>query len=71
MKNSDDSNILFSGSLNPGMSGGPTLNEQGSVIGVNVATSGNEISFLVPAQYLAIILERLKLTGFCLLYTSR
>ena len=64
MKNSDDSNILFSGSLNPGMSGGPTLNEQGSVIGVNVATSGNEISFLVPAQYLAIILERLKLTGF-------
>lgn len=64
LKNSDDSNILFSGSLNPGMSGGPTLNEHGSVIGVNVATSGNEISFLVPAKYLAMMLERLKLTGF-------
>lgn len=64
MKNSDDNNILFSGSLNPGMSGGPTLNEQGEVIGVNVATSGNEISFLVPGQYLATMLERLKLSGF-------
>ncbi len=64
MKNSDDNNILFSGSLNPGMSGGPTLNEQGQVIGVNVATSGNEISFLVPGQYLATILEHLKATNF-------
>jgi hypothetical protein len=64
MKDRDDGNILFSGSLNPGMSGGPTLNEQGKVIGINVATSGNEISFLVPAQYLAMMLERLKLTGF-------
>lgn len=64
MKYSDDNNILFSGSLNPGMSGGPTLNGNKEVVGVNVATSGNGISFLVPAQYLAIMLERLKLTGF-------
>lgn len=64
MKYSDDNNILFSGSLNPGMSGGPTLNGGKEVVGVNVATSGNGISFLVPAQYLAIMLERLKLTGF-------
>lgn len=64
LKNSDDNNILFSGSLNPGMSGGPTLNEQRQVVGINVATSGNEISFLVPAHYLGMILERLKLTGF-------
>lgn len=59
METSEDQNILFSGSLNPGMSGGPTLNTNGEVIGINVATSGNEISFLVPSSFLAIILERL------------
>jgi S1-C subfamily serine protease len=59
MKNSEEKNILVSGSLNPGMSGGPTLNEDGNVIGINVATSGNEISFLVPAEHLTNILERL------------
>lgn len=64
MKASDDKNILFSGSLNPGMSGGPALDDNKAVVGVNVATSGNGISFLVPAQYLSIMLERLKLTGF-------
>ncbi|MCK5902474.1 MAG: trypsin-like peptidase domain-containing protein [Cocleimonas sp.] len=60
----EDGNILFSGSLNPGMSGGPTLNEIGRVIGINVATAGNNISFLVPADYLKIILARLKNTNF-------
>lgn len=55
-----DQKILFSGSLNSGMSGGPTLDEQGQVVGINVATSGNQISFLVGTQHLAIILERLK-----------
>lgn len=64
LKSGEDNNILFSGSLNPGMSGGPTVNEQRQVVGINVATSGNEISFLVPARYLGVILERLKLTGF-------
>jgi hypothetical protein len=64
MKNSDDNNILFSGSLNPGMSGGPALNDTGEVIGVNVATSGNEISFLVPAEYLKAMLERLDKASF-------
>lgn len=56
----EDGNILFSGSLNPGMSGGPTLDEDGNIIGINVATSGNDISFLVPAEYLTIVLDRLK-----------
>jgi len=46
----EDGNILFSGSLNPGMSGGPTLDDKGNIIGINVATSGNDISFLVPAE---------------------
>ena len=41
--------ILFSGSLNPGMSGGPGLLANGRVIGVNVATAGSGLSFLVPA----------------------
>ena len=40
--------IQFTGSINPGMSGGPALNTAGNVIGVNVATAGNQISFFVP-----------------------
>ena len=50
--------ILFSGSLNPGMSGGPTINREGEVIGVNVATAGNQISFLVPVDYLHALLSQ-------------
>ena len=64
MTASDDNNILFSGSLNPGMSGGPALNEQQQVIGINVATSGNGISFLVPSEHLKALLERLKTRNF-------
>ncbi len=56
---SDDGRIHFSGSLNPGMSGGPTLDVQGRVIGVNVATAGNNISFIIPSRYLDQILERI------------
>ena len=44
--------VHFTGSLNSGMSGGPTLNQQGQVIGINVATAGNQISFLVPVAKL-------------------
>lgn len=50
--------ILFSGSLNPGMSGGPALDRDGHVIGVNASTQGNEISFLVPIDYLKILYDR-------------
>ena len=42
--------IHFSGSLNPGMSGGPALGHDGKVVGVNVSTAGNQISFLVPVE---------------------
>ena len=64
MAQDEDGNILFSGSLNQGMSGGPTLDESGKVIGVNVATQGNSLGFLVPANYLSVILKRLSKTGF-------
>lgn len=43
--------VLFSGALNPGMSGGPALDADGKIIGVNVATQGNDISYLVPVSH--------------------
>lgn len=50
--------IHFSGSVNPGMSGGPVLNAAGAVIGVNVATAGNQLSFLVPLNRLTAFIAR-------------
>ncbi|MBT8435563.1 MAG: serine protease, partial [Gammaproteobacteria bacterium] len=60
----DDSRILFSGSLNPGMSGGPTFNEDGEVIGINVATARNDISFIVPSRFLRDLIEQSAATAF-------
>lgn len=48
--------IHFSGSLNPGMSGGPALGHDGRVVGINVSTAGNQISFLVPVEPLRQLL---------------
>jgi S1-C subfamily serine protease len=50
--------VHFTGSLNPGMSGGPTLLQDGKVVGVNVATEGEQISFLVPVDRAIALLER-------------
>lgn len=52
--------LLFSGALNPGMSGGPAIDEAGRVVGVNVATrrDGAMLSFLVPVRYARELLER-------------
>jgi len=50
--------ILFSGSLNPGMSGGPTLNKIGQVVGVNVATAGSQLSFLIPTNKVVRLLQQ-------------
>jgi len=49
--------IHFTGSINPGMSGGPTVLSNGRVVGVNVATAGNQVSFLVPAKYVLALLH--------------
>ena len=48
--------ILLAGALNPGMSGGPSITEDGVIVGVNVATAGNSIGFLVPAKFLHALL---------------
>ena len=50
--------IFISGSLNPGMSGGPTLDHSGHVIGINVSTAGNQLSFLVPVKFLEPMLKQ-------------
>ena len=47
-KESFNDRIHFTGSINSGMSGGPVVNKDEEVVGVNVATSGNSIGFLVP-----------------------
>ena len=58
LNQTDDSRILFSGNLNSGMSGGPTFNDRGEVIGINVATARNAISFIVPSRFLNELIEK-------------
>lgn len=51
--------LVFSGPINRGMSGGPALNSQGWVVGVNVATSTDNqlLGFLVPASALMNLIQ--------------
>lgn len=56
--------IHFTGSLNPGMSGGPTIDTRGEVVGVNVSTEGNEVSFLVPGDRAAALVATVESPGF-------
>ena len=52
--------IFFGGALSGGMSGGPALDQEGQVIGVNVArrVDGEQVSFLVPAMFASALLAR-------------
>jgi serine protease Do len=52
--------IHFTGSVNSGMSGGPVVNKNAQVVGVNVATSGNQIGFLVPHDKLVRLYQAYK-----------
>ncbi|MCV2368456.1 S1 family peptidase [Roseateles oligotrophus] len=60
VERSFDPLIYFSGGINPGMSGGPVVDEEGRVVGVNVSVMSfaQQMSFLVPGQYAQALLER-------------
>jgi serine protease Do len=52
--------IFFGGALSAGMSGGPALDQEGQVIGINVArrVDGEQVSFLVPASFASALFKR-------------
>ena len=54
------STLFFGGSLSAGMSGGPALDDQGRLVGVNVAArrDGEQVSFLVPAEPVRALIRR-------------
>jgi hypothetical protein len=55
--------IHFTGSLNPGMSGGPVVDGSGRVVGVNVATAGNQVSFVVPVAAVSDLVMNVKVSA--------
>jgi len=50
--------IHFTGAVNSGMSGGPVVDSVGNIVGVNVASAGNQLGFLVPVKALNELLSR-------------
>ncbi|HET8869591.1 MAG TPA: serine protease [Aquabacterium sp.] len=60
VERSFDPLIYYAGSINPGMSGGPVLDDQGRVVGINVSAMifAEQMSFLVPAKNAAALLVR-------------
>jgi len=52
--------LMFSGPINSGMSGGPSITASGMVAGINVSKrrDGESVSFLVPVQYAQELLRR-------------
>jgi serine protease Do len=60
MKHAVYKKVHFTAPINPGMSGGPTINAFGEVVGVNVRSRGQGISFLVPAD---AVMKLMRSTG--------
>ena len=60
VERSFDPLIYYAGGINPGMSGGPVVDEDGRVVGINVSALlfAQQISFLVPAQFASELLAR-------------
>jgi serine protease Do len=60
VERSFDPLIYYSGSINPGMSGGPVIDEDGEIVGINVSTMifAQQMSFLVPGEHAAALLAR-------------
>ncbi len=57
--------LLFSGALNSGMSGGPALDANGDLVGVNVSkrVGAELLNFLVPAEFAKALFEQVAATG--------
>jgi serine protease Do len=60
VERSFDPLIYYAGGINPGMSGGPVLDEDGLVVGVNVSTMlfAQQVSFLVPGEFAEGLVKR-------------
>lgn len=56
--------IHLTAPINPGMSGGPTVTNAGDVVGVNVSTAGEEVSFLVPAERVRALIATVQQPGY-------
>ncbi|WP_051294057.1 S1 family peptidase [Pseudoduganella violaceinigra] len=54
--------LMFTGPINAGMSGGPSVTVNGEVAGINVSKrlDGELVSFLVPARYAQELLKRVE-----------
>ncbi|WP_373988007.1 serine protease [Duganella sp. BuS-21] len=54
--------LMFTGPINSGMSGGPSVTADGSVAGVNVSKrlDGELVSFLVPARFAQDLLKKVE-----------
>ena len=52
--------LIFSGPINSGMSGGPSVTASGTVAGINVSRrrDGESVSFLVPVMYAQELLRK-------------
>lgn len=58
--------LLFTGAMNPGVSGGPAMDEAGRVVGVNVSGFGRSAeltNFQVPVKFVRELLTRVQARG--------